>query len=259
MKRKLSMSDKRIGAVILAAGKGTRMQSELAKVLHPICGRPMLAYSVELAKEIGADRIVAVIGHQAERVREACPEQSLIFVEQQQQLGTGHAVLQAREAFADYDGLILILCGDVPLLKRSTVASLIAHHEASGAVVTVMTVNLDNPGSYGRVVKNAAGEVLKIVEAKDATAGEKEIREINTGIYCADCYFLFSAVGRIENNNVQKEYYLTDIMEIARRDGHKVSAFVVGDETEVMGINTPEDLAYACRAMEGKEPGRAHI
>ena len=253
------MKNKRIGAVILAAGKGTRMQSELAKVLHPICGRPMLAYSVELAKEIGADRIVAVIGHQSERVREACPEQGLIFVEQQQQLGTGHAVLQAREAFADYDGLILILCGDVPLLKRSTVASLIAHHEASGAVVTVMTVNLDNPGSYGRVVKNAAGEVLKIVEAKDATAGEKEIREINTGIYCADCYFLFSAVGRIENNNVQKEYYLTDIMEIARRDGHKVSAFVVGDETEVMGINTPEDLAYACRAMEGKEPGRAHI
>ena len=259
MKRTFQMKNKRIGAVILAAGKGTRMQSELAKVLHPICGRPMLAYSVELAKEIGADRIVAVIGHQAERVREACGEQDLLFVEQERQLGTGHAVLHAREAFADYNGLILILCGDVPLLKVSTVESLIAHHEASGAVVTVMTVNLYNPGSYGRIVKNDAGEVLKIVEAKDATAGEKEIREINTGIYCADSRFLFSAVGRIGNNNVQKEYYLTDIMEIARRDGHKVSAFVVGDEAEVMGINTPEDLAYACRVMEEKECGGTNI
>jgi len=252
MKRTLSMKNKRIGAVILAAGKGTRMQSELAKVLHPICGRPMLLYSVDLAKVIGADRIVAVIGHQAERVREACGEQGVIFVEQRLQLGTGHAVLQAREVFADYDGLILILCGDVPLLKGSTVESLIAHHDASGAAVTVMTVNLDNPGSYGRIVKSDTGEVLKIVEAKDATAGEKAIREINTGIYCADCRFLFDAVGRIENNNVQKEYYLTDIMEIARRDGHKVSAFVVGNATEVMGINTPEDLAYACRLMEGE-------
>jgi UDP-N-acetylglucosamine diphosphorylase/glucosamine-1-phosphate N-acetyltransferase len=244
------MKNKRIGAVILAAGKGTRMQSDLAKVLHPICGTPMLSYSVELAKEIGADRIAAVIGHQAERVREACGEQGVIFVEQRLQLGTGHAVLQAREVFADFDGLVLILCGDVPLLQGATVASLIAHHDASGAIVTVMTVNLDNPGSYGRIIKNDAGEVLRIVEAKDATAEEKTIREINTGIYCADSRFLFSAVGRIANNNVQQEYYLTDIMEIARRDGHKVSAFVVGNETEVMGINTPEDLAYACRFME---------
>jgi UDP-N-acetylglucosamine diphosphorylase/glucosamine-1-phosphate N-acetyltransferase len=253
MKRTFQMKNKRIGAVILAAGKGTRMQSELAKVLHPICGRPMLCYSIDLAKEIGADRIAAVIGHQAQRVREACGEQAVIFVEQQRQLGTGHAVLQARKVFADYDGRILILCGDVPLLKRSTVEFLIAHHDASGAVVTVMTVNLENPGSYGRIVKNDAGEVLRIVEAKDATAGEKAIREINTGIYCADSQFLFNAVGRIENNNVQKEYYLTDIMEIARRDGHKVSAFVVRDQTEVMGINTPEDLDYACRVMEGEQ------
>lgn len=241
------MKNKHIGAIILAAGKGTRMQSELAKVLHPINGRPMLSFSIDLAKEIGADRIVAVIGHQAERVREAFGGQGVIFVEQQQQLGTGHAVLQAQEAFADYDGLVLILCGDVPLLKGSTVESLISHHDASGAIVTVMTVNLDKPGSYGRIVKNNAGEVLRIVEAKDATAGEMAIREINTGIYCADSRFLFAGVGRIENNNAQKEYYLTDIMEIARRDGHKVAAFVVGDETEVMGINTPEDLAYACR------------
>jgi len=247
------MKNKRIGVVILAAGKGTRMQSELAKVLHPICGRPMLSYSIDLAKEIGADRIVAVIGHQAERVREACGEQGVIFVEQQLQLGTGHAVLQAREVFTDYDDRVLILCGDVPLLKRSTVEFLVEHHDASGAIVTVMTVNLDNPGSYGRIIKNDAGEVLRIVEAKDATTEEKTIREINTGIYCADSRFLFSAVGRIENNNAQQEYYLTDIMEIARRDGHKVSAFVVGDETEVMGINAPEDLAYACRIMKGKE------
>ncbi len=247
------MKDKSIGAVILAAGKGTRMNSDLAKVLHPIGGRPMLAYSVDLARAVGAERIVAVIGHQAQQVRELCAAPGLLFVEQRPQLGTGHAVLQAREAFSGFAGRVLILCGDVPLLKTATIAALIDHHDATGAAVTVMTVVLPDPGNYGRVVKEANGEVMKIVEARDATAAEKEIREINTGIYCADCEFLFAAVTRIGNCNAQREYYLTDIMEIARQDGVRAQAYVAEEAVEVMGINTPEELAYARRVVAAWE------
>jgi UDP-N-acetylglucosamine diphosphorylase/glucosamine-1-phosphate N-acetyltransferase len=247
------MEDKSIGAVILAAGKGTRMHSDLAKVLHTIDGRPMLAYSVDLARAVGAERIVAVIGHQAQQVREFCAAPGLLFVEQRPQLGTGHAVLQARKAFAGFAGRVLVLCGDVPLLRTNTIAALIDRHDATGAAVTVMTVVLSDPGNYGRVVKDANGEVMKIVEARDATEAEKEIREINTGIYCADSGFLFSAVTRIGNCNAQREYYLTDIMEIARRDGVRTQAYVAADAVEVMGINTPEELACARRIVAAWE------
>lgn len=247
------MEDKSIGAVILAAGKGTRMHSDLAKVLHTIDGRPMLAYSVDLARAVGAERIVAVIGHQAQQVRELCAAPGLLFVEQRPQLGTGHAVLQARKAFAGFAGRVLVLCGDVPLLRTNTIAALIDRHDATGAAVTVMTVVLSDPGNYGRVVKDANGEVMKIVEARDATEAEKEIHEINTGIYCADSGFLFSAVTRIGNCNAQREYYLTDIMEIARRDGVRTQAYVAADAVEVMGINTPEELACARRIVAAWE------
>ena len=247
------MEDKSIGAVILAAGKGTRMHSDLAKVLHTIDGRPMLAYSVDLARAVGAERIVAVIGHQAQQVRELCAAPGLLFVEQRPQLGTGHAVLQARKAFAGFAGRVLVLCGDVRLLRTNTIAALIDHHDATGAAVTVMTVVLSDPGNYGRVVKDANGEVMKIVEARDATEAEKEIHEINTGIYCADSGFLFSAVTRIGNCNAQREYYLTDIMEIARRDGVRTQAYVAADAVEVMGINTPEELACARRIVAAWE------
>lgn len=238
---------KEIGVLILAAGKGTRMKSELAKVLHPVCGRPMLAFVVDAARAIDARKICLVIGHQAEMVRRCFPEVDLVFVEQTRQLGTGHAVLQAREVFGDFTGSILILCGDVPLLRPSTLKSLIAHHEAARATVTVMTVVLDEPGSYGRVLRGPDGSVMRIVEARDATEEEKRIREINTGIYCAEAEFLFRAVARISNNNVQSEYYLTDIIAIAWKDGCRTAAFTADDPQEVMGINTPEDLEEAER------------
>ncbi|MBM4270648.1 MAG: hypothetical protein FJ139_00610 [Deltaproteobacteria bacterium] len=245
------MSGKRgrsLCAIILAAGKGTRMKSDLAKVLHPVCGKPMLSYSVELARTVGADRVIVVIGHQADLVRETFRDQGLMFVEQREQLGTGHAVLQAREMFRDYDGLILILCGDVPLLLPETVRSFIKHHIVSRSTVTVLTTLMEDPSGYGRVIKREeTGEVLRIVEEKDATPDEKKTGEINTGIYCVESRFLFEAVAEIRNENAQREYYLTDIIEIARKKGFKVGSLVAPDPGEVMGINTVEDLERASR------------
>lgn len=245
-----------ISSLILAAGKGTRMQSDLAKVLHPLCGKPMLSYVLETARAVGSERIAVVIGHQAQKVRETYAGEEVIFVEQKEQLGTGHAVLQAKECFCEYEGNVLILCGDVPLLRPSTLEALMAFHESHRAVVTVMTVILDEPGSYGRIVKSEAGEVLKIVEAKDATEAERKIGEINTGIYCVSSRFLFDAVGRITNDNAQKEYYLTDIMAISRQDALVSMAFVVSDPVEVMGINTLEDLKRADGIKASQVSGR---
>jgi UDP-N-acetylglucosamine diphosphorylase/glucosamine-1-phosphate N-acetyltransferase len=239
------MNNNNLSTIILAAGKGTRMQTDQAKVLHRLCGEPLLAYSLRLAGAIRSDKIVVIVGHQAEIVRKAFPTPELIFVEQWPQLGTGHAVLQARDQFIDYTGMILILCGDVPCLKVSTVQSLIDHHCRQQAVVTVMTTILDEPGSYGRVISGPNGDVLKIVEARDANNQEKKVREINTGIYCADSRFLFEAVAQIRNDNSQKEYYLTDIIEIACKTGCRVRSFVAADSFEVMGVNTLGDLEKA--------------
>ena len=236
---------KHISTIVLAAGKGTRMLSEQAKVLHRLCGEPLLAYSLRLAVAIRSDKIVVIVGHQAETVREAFPTPQLIFVEQQPQLGTGHAVLQAMDHFSGYTGMILILCGDVPCLRVSTVQSLIDRHWREQAAVTVMTTLLNDPGSYGRVITSQDGEVLRIVEVRDATDQEKKVREINTGIYCADSRFLFEAVAQIKNDNSQQEYYLTDIIEIACKTGCRVRSFVAADSFEVMGVNTLGDLEKA--------------
>jgi UDP-N-acetylglucosamine diphosphorylase/glucosamine-1-phosphate N-acetyltransferase len=232
-------------ALILAAGKGTRMKSDLAKVLHVLDGKPLLHYSLTAAKDAGAEKIVAVIGHQADDVREKFSNSGCIFVEQKPQLGTGHAVLQAKDVLADYNGLTVILCGDVPLLKAATIKSLIDNHQTAKADVSVLTTIPPPPHAYGRIVKDKKGNVLKIVEHKDATEDEKKIGEINTGIYCVDTKFLFHALGKITNNNQQREYYLTDIVEIACREEHKVKSFIAFDYIEVMGINTLEELSRA--------------
>jgi UDP-N-acetylglucosamine diphosphorylase/glucosamine-1-phosphate N-acetyltransferase len=241
---------RRLCAVILAAGKGTRMKSDLAKVLHPLCGKPMLTYSVEVARAIGAENIAVIIGHQADMVRKAFKGQELIFIEQREQLGTGHAVLQAKNTFCHYHGTILILCGDVPLLRPSTVIALYEHHVAEKAALTVLTTILDDPTGYGRIIKRGStGEVVRIVEEKDGSPDEKKIREINTGIYCVEADFLFRAVTEIGNKNVQKEYYLTDIVGIAWEQGFKTRSFIAVDSFEVMGINTLFDLTRASEHM----------
>jgi len=232
-------------ALILAAGKGTRMKSDLAKVLHVLEGKPLLHYSLQSAHRAGAEKIVVIVGHQADKVREEFPHSGCIFVEQKPQLGTGHAVLQAKEVLAGYQGKTVILCGDVPLLKPSTIKSLIENHIATGAAITVLTTIPPDPRGYGRIIKDADGNIAKIVEERDATVAEKQIGEINTGIYCADTPLLFDALGKVKNNNDQKEYYLTDIVEIACREGRIVKPHMAPDYVEVMGINTPDELSRA--------------
>jgi UDP-N-acetylglucosamine diphosphorylase/glucosamine-1-phosphate N-acetyltransferase len=246
----MQYGERKVSAVILAAGKGTRMKSDLAKVLHHLCGKPMLTYSIEVARAIDAENIAVIVGHQADMVRETFKEQGLIFVEQREQLGTGHAVLQARNTFCHYHGTILILCGDVPLLRPSTVIALYKHHISEKATLTVLTTILNDPTGYGRIIKRgSAGEVVRIVEEKDGSPDEKKIREINTGIYCVEADFLFRAVTEIGNENVQKEYYLTDIVGIAWEQGFKTRSFIAVDSYEVMGINTLFDLTRASEHM----------
>lgn len=241
--------------LILAAGQGKRMGSDLAKVLHPLCGVPMLTHVVAAARQAGSERICVVVGHQADLIRERFRDQGLSFAEQKEQLGTGHAVLQAREAFAGYQGRIVILCGDVPLIRPSTIQALHECHRSEAATVTVLTTIPADPAAYGRVVKDPAGRVLKIVEHRDATPEERLIREINTGTYCVEGEFLFPAVAGLGNRNAQGEYYLTDIVEIARHQGCEVRASLAPDPVEVMGVNNPEELAAACRLLKARLAG----
>ena len=241
---------KNLATIILAAGKGTRMHSDLTKVLHLLRGKPMLSYPVALAREIGSQIIVIIVGHQSDLIRNTIKGEDLVFIEQKEQLGTGHAVLQAREVLQNFEGEILILCGDTPFLMPSTVGALLENHLLCHASVTVLTTIIDDPTGYGRVVRGKGNAVLKIVEERDATEEEKRIREINSGIYCVESRFLFESVGQIDNSNAQKEYYLTDILEIAGRMECKTNSFSVHNHIEVMGINTREDLEKADRIMK---------
>lgn len=244
-----------LGIIILAAGKGTRMKSTLPKVLHPLSGRPLLAYVLDTARGLHAERIVVVVGHRASLIRAAFPETDLIFVEQTRRLGTGHAVRRAEKALADFPGRILILCGDVPLLTEETLSSFLGFHQAKKATVSLLTTVLEDPSGYGRVLRNPDGTLARIVEDRDAGPDEKSSKEINTGVYCVERDFLFSAVSAIKRGNAQKEYYLTDIIEIGARRGVKMAAFVVPDCAEALGINSPEDLAGAALILEARRHG----
>ncbi len=240
----------RFCAVILAAGKGTRMKSDLPKVLHQIGDKPLLHYVLDTAEDAGAEKIIVVIGYQAQKVSACFAESSCVFVLQEHQLGTGHAVLQAKNELAHYDGLTVILCGDVPLLKPHTINKMIDEHLATDATLTVLTAIVPDAFGYGRIIKDGQGAIIKITEQVDAKESEKMIKEINTGIYCVQTPFLLEALEKIENNNSKKEYYLTDIVEIARSHNFKVRACLADNYAEVMGINTPEELASAARYLK---------
>lgn len=233
-------------ALILAAGKGTRMKSDLVKVMHALGGYPMIDYPVSAARDAGASRTVIVAGHQSDRVREYFSgREDITFAIQEEQLGTGHAVACAASALAGFSGRILILCGDVPLLQTETLREMTARHESSGAVLTVLTARPADPYGYGRVVKGEDGAILRIVEEKDADQTERGIGEINSGIYCVESGFLFDAIARLSNNNAQGEYYLTDIVQMAAEAGLKCISFPVANAEEVMGVNDRIQLAAA--------------
>ncbi len=237
------MHEDTICAVILAAGKGTRMKSARAKVLHRVFGRPMVNHVVERVRAAGIRNVVVVTGHQAEEVEAALDGDTVRFARQAEQLGTGHAVRCAEAAIpADCDR-VLILCGDTPLVEPATLASLVAEHR--DAAVTVLTTVLDDPTNYGRVITDDAGNVKAIVEEKDADTAQRAIREVNTGIYCVERQFLFDALARLRNDNSQGEYYLTDIVAIAVGDGRPVGRVVCADPREVIGINSRIELARA--------------
>lgn len=235
-----------IVTVILAAGKGTRMKSDLVKVLHPLLGLPMLTYPIELSLNgIKAKKTIVVVGHQADRIQGKFEDFKIDFALQQEQLGTGHAILKAIPFLHSFSGTVLILCGDVPLVKLETLRSFIDTYRENESTLSVLTAVVEKPFGYGRILRNPEGWLERIVEEKDATEEEKLIREINTGIYCVKAPFLKEGLKEIGRENAQGEYYLTDLVEIAKGKGLRCSAHIVSDPVEVMGINTRIDLAIA--------------
>lgn len=237
-------------ALILAAGKGTRMKSGMVKVLHELAGRPMLGWPLAAAREAGAAQIVVVAGHQADQVQ-ACfsTDTGIRIALQEEQLGTGHAVSCSLHQLDGLTGSVLILCGDTPLLTGATLQHLAREHAASGAAVTVLTARLDRPFGYGRIVRDSEGRVRRIVEQKDASPEEQAIDEVNSGIYCMDLAFLRAHIGRLGSENAQNEYYLTDLVGIAVAEHAGCAAVVADDADEIMGVNDRVQLAHAARIL----------
>jgi bifunctional UDP-N-acetylglucosamine pyrophosphorylase / glucosamine-1-phosphate N-acetyltransferase len=222
------------------------MKSDLVKVLHPLMGVPMLSYPIDLSLNgIHAEKTIVVVGFQADRIRERFKNDPVQFVLQEKQMGTGHAVLQAIPHLHGFDGTVVILCGDVPLVKAETLLSFVDSFQRSDAVLSVLTTVVEVPSGYGRIVRNAGNWIDRIVEEKDADDKQRKIREINTGIYCVKASFLAEGLKEIEKGNAQGEYYLTDLVEIAGKRGRKTSAYQAKDPAEVLGINTRVDLALA--------------
>ncbi|ACF14250.1 Nucleotidyl transferase [Chloroherpeton thalassium ATCC 35110] len=243
-----------LAIAIMAAGKGTRMKSSLAKVLHQAQGKPMIEHVLETSKMLNPKKIVLIVGHQADAVKEATLAFGADYALQEPQLGTGHAVMQTEAALKDFAGNVLILSGDVPLVTAKTLQHLLDTHNETGATATVLTAELDDPTGYGRVIRDASGaEVHKIVEHKDASDEERDINEINSGIYVFEKKALFDALSRIDNHNAQSEYYLPDVFKIFFADGKKVTAVKTSDFDEIRGVNTVEQLTEAENILNARE------
>lgn len=234
--------------VVLAAGQGTRMKSKLFKVMHPVMGRPMVGHVVNAAIDADASEVITITGHGAEVVRDYLGEKSQ-YVFQEEQLGTAHAVMQAKDLLEGKEGTTLVLSGDTPLLRAETLQQLMAFHEEEEAKATILTALADDPFGYGRVIRTEDGLVSKVVEEKDASEDEKKVREINTGTYCFDNQALFQALEKVDNDNAQGEYYLPDVLEILKNDHEKVGAFQLDNMDEALGVNNRVALAEASRIM----------
>lgn len=235
-------------AIVLAAGQGTRMKSDLYKVLHPVCGKSMVAHVIDNILNIGTTRVVTIVGHGAEKVASTLGEKSE-YALQEEQLGTAHAVQQAEELLGDLDGTTIVVCGDTPLIRSETMESLIAHHNATGAKATILTAITDNPTGYGRIIRGEDNQVLRNVEQKDATTKEQQVKEINTGTYCFNNKVLFDTLKKVKNDNSQGEYYLPDVIGILQAEGSLVAAHIVEDFSETLGVNDRVVLSQAEAVM----------
>ena len=238
--------------VIMAGGKGTRMKSEDPKVLVPAAGRPLLAWVLDVARGVDAERTVVIVGHQAEKVKRAFADSGVEFVVQEPQLGTGHAVMQAEEPLNDFDGTVVVLSGDMVLVRTETVRKLLARHRDSGAACTVLTAMMGDPAHYGRIVRNDDGTVWGIVEYRDADEATRAINEVNSGTYAFDAAKLFAALKEVDNDNDQHEYYLTDVVGILRGKSDTVAAVAADDPREVMGVNSQEELTEVEPLLQSK-------
>lgn len=227
---------KKLNAIILAAGKGTRMKSDTIKILHKLLDKPMLEYVYDALKPLQTEKIVTVVGHQKDKVYDLYQEKSF-FAEQKEQLGTGHAVLQAKEFFQKEDEDVLILCGDTPLLTADTLESLVKYHQEHNLVCTVLTAVLDNPTGYGRIIRDLEGRVISIVEEKDANPEQKKINEVNSGIFVFNSGLLFDLLPKVKNDNAQGEYYLPDVLKLLIDKGYTIGAQTMTDSGEMAGIN----------------------
>jgi len=237
------MAIDQLAVIILAAGKGKRMQSSMAKVLHPLAGRPIITYVLDTAVKVAGSNIVVVIGNQAEQVREQVSRHvKTQFAYQEIQMGTGHAVHCAMPVLDRRTESVIILCGDVPLIREATLNALARIHQAAEHTVTLLGVDMEDPTGYGRIITDGEGQVERIVEEADATEAEKQISTINSGIYCVHRAFLESALPGLNSDNAQNEIYLTDIISVAVQANEPIGLMVAEHATELLGVNTPEDL-----------------
>ena len=240
--------EKYVMSVIMAAGKGTRMKSNKSKLVHKIYDKELVKRVVELAKEVGTDDIVTVVGHLREQVKEVLGN-DVKYVYQEELLGTGHAVMQAKKYLEGKKGKVIILYGDVPIIRKETLENLIIKSFKNKEYATLLTAIYENPTGYGRIIRDEGGNIKAIVEEKDANMFEKEIKEINSGIYCFDIEELLSALEKLKPNNVQGEYYLTDVIKIMNDKGLKTGAVIVEDNTEILGVNDRAQLELLTRVL----------
>ena len=231
-------------AIVLAAGAGTRMKSEKPKVAHEVLGKPMVCWVIDAARKASANRIISVVGHGREQVIPLVQESSEVVV-QKEQKGTAHAVLTCKHALENFEGSVVVLSGDSPLISAHTIRSLISVREEKNAAVVVLTMNLEDPYGYGRIIRDSKGAVERIVEQKDTSEEEAAIRECNSGVYCFDARALFDALEQVNTNNAQGEFYLTDVLYLSRAAGREVLALPTEDATECLGVNSRVQLAQA--------------